>query len=477
MEIGKVDTIIKNGKLVFSTNIIEAGVAIDDGKIVQIAHEKSLSQAENTIDARGKLVFPGLVDPHQHLLQQRSESSPKGHDFEMGTRAAAFGGTTTSIDFAYQHRVEKSPKETFKRAFEKAKQSNIDFTFHGGFTGYALKTYEDLRNFVDLGLKHHITSFKTLMPYGKREQTIPDDMLYDSFMYCRQKGALSLVYAENPHLWDYYDHKLEKDAKDNEYLIKYWARDYRPNFIEVLGVNTAIVLARATDQPIYLTHVATKEGLQAVRVAKRAGQRVYAEVNISFLCFSEEDYERLGPYLKTEPAIRSKEDKEALWRGILDGTVSVVDTDHISMLKELKDKGWNDWLKAPGGFPSYEEKLPAFYNEAVNKRGLSPTLVTRLMCEKPAKLMGLYPKKGSFMIGADADFVILDPEKERTLRAEEMQVPLGYTLFEGMKVKGVPTLTMLRGKVLVEDGKFYGHPGYGSFVPREPFGSYAFKEQ
>jgi len=467
IELGKVDTIIRNGKLVTSVGIYEAGIAIDNGKIVQLSHETNLPSAERTIDAKGRLVFPGMIDSHVHILQSRADSPPKADDYESATRAAVLGGVTTIFDYVIQHSTEKTPEEAINRALEKSRQSNIDFAYHMALSGIRIKTYDDLHNSIDAAIEGGITSFKIYMDYKSRGHMLTNDMLYDAIRYSKRKGAIIQTHCEDGDLADYFDKEFENEVRSAEYCIKNWPK-HRPNFIEEIAINTILSIARYANAPIYIVHLTTKDGLKSIRDSKRAGQKVFVEVCCPYLFISMEDMEKLGLYAYTSPPYRSKEDVEALWQGIADGTIDVLSTDHVAPSKTAKDIGFTDWFKTAGGVPCVEEKLSLFYNEAVVKRNLSPTLLTRLMCENPSKIWGLYPKKGSFIVGADADIVLLDPKEERTIRAENMKSGAGYTPFEGWKVRGVPTLTMLRGKILMEDSEFDGSSGFGKYLPLEP---------
>jgi len=462
-----VDTVIRNGKLVTSSDIYDAGVAIDDGKIVQISRDTRLPSTEKTIDAKGKLVFPGMIDSHVHILLSRADSPPKGDTYESATKAAVFGGATTIFDYVIQHSTEKTPEQAIDRALTESSQSYTDFAYHMALSGIRIKTYGDLENSMDVATKRGIASFKIYMDYKSRGHMLTNDMIYHAIRYSKQKGTIIQAHCEDGELADYFDKEFRSKGESAEYCIKNWPK-HRPSFIEEIAINAILSIAKHAHAPVYIVHLTTKEGLESVRRSKRTGQKVFAEVCCPYLFISIEDMEKLGPYAYTSPPYRSRDDVEALWQGIADGTIDVLSTDHVAPSKEAKEIGFTDWFKTAGGVPCIEEKFCLFYNEAVIRRNMPPPVLTRLMCENPSRIWGMYPKKGSFTVGADADIVIVDTKKERTIKAEDMNSGAGYTPFEGWKVRGIPILTMLRGEILMEDETFYGSSGFGEYLPLKP---------
>ena len=445
-----VDTVIKNGKIITPYQIFEAGIAIDNGKIVAIAKALRLPKAEENIDAKGNLLLPGVIDAHPHIYDP---DYTYREDFITGTTAAAAGGVTTIIDMPLRKPVlTKLIKEKIRVG---EKNSLIDFSFHSGMI--VKENMDEIPAVVKLGVR----SFKvfTCAPFKVEDETLIQVMKTVS----KYNGVL-VVHAENDDIVSQRTNKLkEQGRKDPMAHI-----ESRPATAEHKAINKAITLARRLGVHVHIDHMTTRLGVEMLERAKASGQKVTAETCPHYLIFTKNDIRKLGPYLKMTPPLRSRDDALRLWRGLKLGLVDIVATDHAPGTSEEKEAGWRDIWEAPGGIPGVETLLPLIISEGVNKGLISFQDLCRMLCERPGKIFHLYPKKGALQLGSDADIVIIDPRKETVIRADMLHYKVGWTPYEGMKLKGYPTLTMVRGEVVASHGEIIGHPGDGTFVPMSP---------
>lgn len=446
MEATVVDTVIKNGKIVTPYQVVEAGIAVDNGKIVNIAKSPSLPKAEKTIDAEGNLLLPGVIDAHPHIFDP---DYAYREDFATGTMAAAAGGVTTIIDMPLRKPVFSSLIREKIRVGEK--NSLTDFSFHSGMM--ANENITEIPAVVKLGVK----SFKvfTCAPFEVEDETLVKVMK----TVAKYRGVL-VVHAESEDVVYERTNKLKEQGRKDPMAYV----ESRPDAAEHKAVNKVITLAKQFDIHIHIAHMTTRQGVELLDRAKASRQKVTAETCPHYLIFTKNDIKKLGPYLKMTPPLRSKNDVRFLWQGLKLGTIDIVATDHAPGTREEKEVGWKDIWRAPGGIPGVETLLPLMISEGVNRGLISLQDLCRMLCERPAKIFHLYPRKGVLQLGSDADIVIIDPEKKTVISADKLHYKVGWTPYEGMKLKGYPILTMVRGKVIASHGEIDERPGHGKFI-------------
>jgi len=454
----KVDTIVHGGLVVTSTSAIEAAVAIKGERIVAVGDPDTLPPADRYIEATGKYILPGAIDCHVHFGQV--------DDWSVGPQAAAHAGLTTIMPFHVFDPVEgKTLTQVVHEVKEEGRaKSVVDFALHLVLTNRP-EALNDLPEAFGLG----VTSFKMFMTYKKRVNRMCSDahILKAMEMITAHSGLLQ-VHAENGELIDYLEDKAiaEGRVRPTDYPAT------APPIAEAEAINRAIVLAEIANCPLYIVHLSTKAGLEHIKQAQNQGQRVWTETCPQYLLLTEEEMERLGPFAKIGPPLRSADmvNQNALWEGSAQGHISTIGSDHSVHPREAKERGWDNVFIAPDGrsipfgAPSMETLVPLMYDEGVVKRGLPIWWMARVLAENPARLFGIYPRKGVIQPGSDADLLIWDPKPERTIHAADLHSRAGVTLYEGWKVHGNPWMTLLRGKVLLNNGKLEQQPGYGRFL-------------
>jgi len=452
------DMVIRNATLVTHKETFRGEIGIQAGKIAKIGER--ISEGVITIDASGKLIFPGIIDAHTHM-----ETPVKGYvssdDFSTGTKAAAAGGVTTIIDFTIQAKGQ-SLKESIE---ERKRQANgrvyIDYALHCNLTDFNVSFLREIPEIIASG----ITSFKVFMAYRNEGIMVSNENLKLLLKETRKYGGLVQVHAENGFLLDY----LVEKAIQRGNTSPLFHPKTRPNYVEEEAGVRAIVLAEEVGGNLYLVHLSTREAVEAVKWGKERGVKIFAETCPQYLLLTEEVYQwDDASYYITSPPLRSEEDKEALWQGIREGTIDVVATDHCPFTRAQKDGGKDIFFETPNGLPGVETLFPLIYSEGAVKRGLSPNKLVELLAYNPAKIFGLYPRKGAITEGSDADLVIFNPEKEMKIRANELHMNLDFSPYEGLTIKGIPELTISRGEIIYEQGNFPASQGRGKFVPTTP---------
>jgi dihydropyrimidinase len=457
----KLDTIVYGGQVVTSTEVLDAAIGIRDGRIAAVAPADILPDTRRAIDARGKLVFPGAIDCHVHL-------GPDYDDWRGGPIAAAHAGLTTLLGFAlYDHRARETlPQAIGRLRDEAAAQSVLDFGFHLilAHTPYIL---EGIPEAARLG----VTSFKLFMTYKKRPPRMcPDDFICQAMERVAAAGGLTQLHCENGDVLDFLENKALAEGR----LEPRHFPPTCPPWAEEEAINRAIGMGAMTGSPVYVVHLSTQLGLERIKRAQAAGQPVWTETCPQYLLLTDREMERWGPYAKMGPPLRPAEgpDRDALWGGLAGGYISTVGSDHAPRPREAKEPGWkNIFLDATGhpipfGAPSIETMVPLMYSEGVVKRGLPLPWMARVLAENSARIFGLYPRKGAIRAGADADLLIIDPEPAWALTAADLRGIAGMTLYEGWTVRGRPWMTLLRGEVLLDQGKLAQAPGYGQYLHR-----------
>jgi allantoinase len=448
----KVDLIIKNGKIVTSTGIYnDAGLAIDNGKIVLIAKTPQLPSSDEVINANGNFVMPGVIDAHVHFWDP---GYTYREDWATGTMSAAAGGVTTVIEMPTTSPPTITP-EAFKAKKEMAeKKAYIDFALHAGVTPATIQYIDDLS-------REGAASFKMFMSEKIREFDRMDRCsLYEALMKISAVNNVASIHAEN-ELVAYLRRKLQEVGRCDPLAHL----DSRPSIAEVDAIFSVILLAEELKARIHICHLSTARGVELIKEGKERGVKVSAETCPHYLLFNKQDYIKFGPYLKVNPPIRTSEDQIALWNALRRGIIEVISSDHCPFPRKEKEVGWQNIWEAGTGIPGTETLLPLMLNEGVNKGRIDMLTLCRLLCENPAKIFGLYPQKGQIAVGADADIVIVNLKQKRKISIEKMHTKGEFTPFEGWEVQGFPILVLVRGKVIAEEGEIVGKSGYGTFVP------------
>jgi dihydropyrimidinase len=454
------DSIITDGTVVTATDTYAADVAIRDGKIVALANDLPRENAKRVLDAAGMYVMPGGIDVHTHL-DMPFGGTTSSDDFETGTRAALFGGTTTLIDFAIQYKGQ-SLRQAFDTWMAKASAKAVsDYAFHCIITDLPEARLEEVRALVQDG----VTSFKLFMAYPGVFM-LDDASIFKVLRAAAGQGALVCMHAENGGAIDVI---VKQALAEGKTAPKYHALT-RPTTAEAEATARAVALAEMAGAPVYIVHLSCNDALLKVREARDRGLPVYAETCPQYLYLSIENFNVPGfegaKYVFTPP-LREKWHQEKLWEGLRQDQLQVVSTDHCPFcFKEQKELGKDDFTKIPNGGPGIEHRLSLIYSGGVAAGRFSLNRFVQLVATMPAKLFGLYPRKGTIAVGSDADLVIFDPRRQYTISAQTHHMRVDYSMFEGIEVKGVPHLVLSRGEVMVEGGKFLGRAGRGQFVKR-----------
>jgi dihydropyrimidinase len=457
------DTIIRNGSVVTATDTYLADIAIANGKIAAIGKDLPTQNSSQLLDAAGKLVLPGGIDVHTHL-DMPFGGTTSADDFETGTRAAAFGGTTTLIDFAIQYKgqpLRQAFDTWMSKAFNKAV---CDYAFHCIVTDVSGGQLAEMNDLVHEG----VTSFKLFMAYPGVFM-LDDGSIFKALQTTAKNGGMVCMHAENGSAIDVI---VQQALAEGKRAPKYHALT-RPTTAEAEATGRAIALAEMAGAPIYIVHLSCNEALEKVREARDRGLPVYAETCPQYLYLSIENFDAPGfegaKYVFTPP-LREKWHQEKLWNGLKCDHLQVVSTDHCPFcFKEQKEMGRDDFTKIPNGGPGVEHRMSLIYSGGVASGRFSANRFVELVATAPAKLFGLYPRKGTIGVGSDADLVIFDPERKHTISAKTHHMRVDYSMFEGIQVTGMPDVVLSRGKVVVDGDKFRGRAGQGEFLRRATY--------
>jgi dihydropyrimidinase len=452
-------TLIKNGRIVTAVDDYYADILIDGGTIVTIG--KSIeANADKVIDAKGRLVIPGGIDPHTHM-ELPFGGTAASDTFETGTIAAAHGGTTTIIDFAVQGKGQ-SLKQAVDAWHAKADgKTSIDYGFHLICTDLPDERLPEMKSMIDEG----ISSFKLFMAYPG-VFLVDDATIFKAMGMAGENGGLICMHAENGVVIDAI---VKKALAEGKTAPKYHALT-RPTKAEAEGVHRAIALAEMAGSSVYIVHLSCDDSLQEVTRARDMGINAYAETCPQYLFLDYSVYEQPGfegaKYVMTPP-IREKWNQEALWRGLKFNDLQVVATDHCPFcMKEQKELGKNDFSKIPNGGPGVENRMSLVFNGGVAEGRISLNRFVEITSTAAAKIFGLFPRKGTIAVGSDADIVIFDPDEEMTISAKTHHMNVDYSCYEGWKVKGVTKTVLSRGELVIDEGKYVGKPGKGTFLKR-----------
>src|SRR6201987_1204430 len=454
------DTIITNGRVVTAADTYASDVAITNGKISAIGQSLPRENATRIIDAAGKYVLPGGIDVHTHL-DMPFGGTTSADDFETGTRAAAFGGTTTLIDFAIQYKGQ-TLRTAYDTWMQKASTKAVsDYAFHCIITELANAQLEEMNALVREG----VTSFKLFMAYPGVFM-LDDGSIFKALRATAKNGGLVCMHAENGSAIDVI---VQQALAEGKKAPKYHALT-RPTTAEAEAVSRAIALAEMAGAPVYIVHLSCNDALEKVREARDRGLPAYAETCPQYLYLSIENFDVPGfegaKYVFTPP-LREKWHQEKLWAALAADRLQVVSTDHCPFcFKEQKELGKDDFTKIPNGGPGIEHRMSLIYSGGVTKGRFNVNRFVELVSTTPAKLFGLYPRKGTIAVGSDADLVIFDPDRKHTISAKTHHMRVDYSMFEGIEVTGMPDAVLSRGHVIVEGDKFLGRAGAGDFLKR-----------
>lgn len=455
-----VDKIIKNGKVVTPSGILDIDIAIEGEKIAGLGNFGKFLKAEETIDAKGKLVIPGGIDPHTHFeLKFMGAIVPEKWD--QASAAAAIGGTTSYIDHAFPNKGE-DPMAAVERRAKRAKVASAsDFAMMGAFLDFS--NLEEIPGKIKELSKKGVPSFKVFTIYRPEGWYANDWDILNVLWGARDIGGVVCVHAENAFVGEEWQKRFVKEGKIEP---KYHAKA-KPNFVEFEAMQRVISLANFAGAYSYFVHMSIKEGVELVRNERHQGHLVFAETTHKYLTHTEDAYEgKRGRYYLVSPSLRKKEDIEGLWKGIADGSVSTIGSDHAAFSKEQKEAS-DEFITVPNGSPGVETRVPVMYYEGVTRRNLPITKFVDVVSTNVAKIFGLYPKKGIIAPGSDADLVIFDPDKEKSLDTENLHIGTDWNYYDGVTIKGWPILTMSRGKKIVENEQYIGKPGDGKELFRE----------
>jgi dihydropyrimidinase len=460
---GIMDLKIVNGTVVTANKTLRSDVGIAEGKIVKMAG-KIKEPAQEELEAKGLYVFPGGIDVHTHL-DMPFGGTVSSDNFQTGTIAAAFGGTTTIVDFAIQGK-EMTLKDTLETWMKKAEGKAVtDYGFHVAITQLDDAIMEEIPQMVALG----VPSFKCFLAY-KGALMIDDGALYRVLLKSKNAGALVMIHAENGDVLDVLIKDFLAQGKTEP---KYHALS-RPPEAEGEATGRGIAIAQMAKAPIYIVHLSCKEALEKVKAARKNGFPAFAETCPQYLLLSYRNY--LEPDFKgakyvMSPPLRDRSNWKVLWKGLADGNLQVVSTDHCPFnFKGQKEMGKENFAAIPNGAPGIEHRLPLLFSEGVSKKRLTLNRFVELVSTFPSKLFGLFPQKGTVAVGSDADLVLFDPKATFKISASTQHQNVDYTPYEGFKGKGVAKVVIANGRVIVRDGEFLGKPGAGRFLKRKPFG-------
>lgn len=455
--------IIKNGTIATAADTYQADILIEDEIITLIGKDLSADGAE-IIDAKGALIFPGGIDPHTHLDMPFGGTTTKD-DYETGTIAAAYGGTTTVIDFCLTEKGEplQNAIETWHR--KAAGKAAIDYSFHLMISEINDGVLAELPNIIE---KEGISSFKVFMAYKNVFQA-DDATLYRTLLQAKELGALVMVHAENGDVIDY----LTKQALAKGQTDPIYHALTRPPELEGEATGRAAKLTEMANGQLYVVHVTCEDAVEKITEARNKGVDIWGETCPQYLVLDQSYLEKPdfeGAKYVWSPPLRQKKDQEVLWNALKTGQLQTIGSDQCSFdFKGQKDLGRDDFTKIPNGGPTIEDRMSILYSEGVKKDRITLNQFVDITSTRVAKLFGLFPQKGTIAVGSDADLVIFDPKVERTISADTHHMAVDYNAFEGLKVTGEPVSVLSRGQFVIRDKQFVGEAGKGQFLKRAKY--------
>jgi dihydropyrimidinase len=450
--------LIKNGNIVTATDNYVADIFIEGEKIKIIGSDLPVN-ADREIDASGKLVLPGGIDPHVHL-DMPFMGTYSSDNYETGTKAALFGGTTTVIDFVLQKQGNSLRVALDEWRARSDNNCLCDYSFHMAVTDFNDETKKEIRRFIE---EEGITSFKTFMAY-KGALMIDDRQMIGLMEEVKQHGGLINVHATNGDMIDYLIAKHRSEGKLSP-LYHYLSQ---PEVTEAEAAERFVDMANYTGCPGYIVHLTCEGALNAVRNATKRNQKVFVETCIQYLLLDASLYEKNfeGAKWVMSPPLRQKKDQETLWAGINQGLVQVVATDHCPFMWEQKKMGENDFSKIPNGHPAIENRMELLFSEGVAQQKITLNKYVEVACTNPAKIFGMFPKKGTIAVGSDADILIFDSDQKHILSASGHHMNVDYSGYEGWEVTGKVKTVLLRGEIVLENNECKVQKGFGKFIKR-----------
>ena len=458
------DLIVRGGRVATASDTFVCDIGIRGGKIVALGED--LGRAADTIEAGGKLVLPGGIDSHVHLAQPSGPSIVMADDFETGTRSAALGGNTTVLPFCLQEKGQ-SLRQAITAYHAKAEGNcYVDVAFHLIISD---PTEQVLGQELPALVADGYTSFKVFMTY--EGLALSDLEMLEVMAVARETGALVMIHAENYDAIRFLTDRLERAGK----TAPHYHAASRPILVEREATHRAISLAELVDVPIMIVHVSNREAMEEIRRAQTKGLKVHGETCPQYLVLTAKDLEGLnmeGAKHVCSPPPRDEASQEACWEGLRTGVFSVFSSDHCPFRYDdpqgkLTPKARTSFRWVPNGIPGVAARLPILFSEGVVKGRIDLNRFVALTSTNHAKTYGLYPRKGTIAVGADADIVIWDPSRQVTLTHGLLGDGSDYTPYEGLEVTGWPVLTMVRGRTIMREGKLVGEKGFGTYLPRE----------
>jgi dihydropyrimidinase len=453
--------LIKNGEIVTASDRYIADIFCENETITRIGHDIQPPAGADVIDATGKYVFPGFIDPHVHIYLPFMGTFAKD-THTTASQAALVGGTTTLIEMICPARTDQ-PMEAFELWLGKAQgQSACDFTFHMGVTRYDAEAESQLTEIVRRGL----SSFKIFLAY-KGAFGVTDEELYHTLRLAKKLGVITTAHCENADLVLELQKRLVSEGKTGPE----WHHESRPPVVEAEGVHHLMTFAQMHDAHVYIVHLSCEEALREAAAGKYRGVKVWIETLIQYLLTDKTDAEKPnfeGAKFVMSPPLRDKRNQEILWNGLRTGLIGTLATDHAPFdFATQKIMGKEDFTRIPNGIPSLEDRVNAFYTYGVGQGRVDLHRFVDAGSTQAAKLFGLFPRKGTIQLGSDADLVVYDPKYRGTISAKTHAMNVDYNAFEGMAISGRPSVVTVRGKIAVRDGKFVGDKSRGRFLQRD----------
>jgi dihydropyrimidinase len=457
------DLLIKGSTVVSPESAETLDVGVQDGRVVLLASPNTVSlEAGRTIDATGKYLVPGGIDAHVHFNLGLTPAM-RAQSARAGGRAAVFGGTTTFIDFALQRGEESlSSAIEAKKAELASDRPDADYALHAMLTGdISFEVLEEIRDAIAEG----VVSFKMFTtfsgPSASGAMFTDDGRIWGVMGQLARHGGVAMVHCEDDCIIDFNVRRLYREGHQEAPNIAL----ARPNLCEEAAISRVVLLARRSGSPLYIVHVSATEGVEILAEAQGRGEPVYGEALHNYLAFTHEDYRRPnGMTYHNYPALKSPRDRDALWAGLTSGVLDTVASDDFTIPLAQKLSG-KEVDNAPGGHNGVETRMAYLMSEGVSKRRMSLNRLVEVSSRAPARLFGIYPRKGVVAPGSDADLVLIDPALQHTIRLQELHSDCDYSLWDGWECQGYPVTTIARGEVLVEDGRWVGSSGGGRFVP------------
>jgi dihydropyrimidinase len=449
---------IKNGIVVSGRGLQRADVLVKDGLVEALEPPESPTEAEKIIDASGKYVLPGIIDAHLHPVY--------GDRIDTLSKGAAYGGVTTLIPFIGAIKAWGKSGDLYDAVedfiAEGERDSIIDFALHCSLCHDDMKTIADV---VPRVVERGVISFKAFMAYGKRGMMLSDSELMTVMELFAKHNALFAVHAESGAMLDFLEDKCIAEGKVGpEYYYP-----THPNIAEAEAVFRVLSLAQVMNCPMYLPHLSAWQALDVVRLFKEweGPKPLFTETCVHYLTLTDEQMKKMGSLAKVGPPLRQEKDIEHMWQAVADGLIDVVATDTAGHLVEKQEPRFEDVFKAPSGLPGIDTLLVVMYDEGVNKGRITLPRLVEVLCENPARIFGLFPRKGTIQKGSDADLVIFDPTRPTKITAQQPYIKVDYSMFEGRDCLGAPEIVMQRGEIIAQDGEIIAKAGQGRYLAAE----------